>query len=245
MSLSGRISIYLQKARKLIKNFSYAVVEDRIYFRENSIMKPVDVSDTVKKRIVGMVGIRNCTRELIDMQLNEYFDNDIKDKQKELNDLYDRFTKKYGLINGKANKLAFSQDSDYFLLCSLENMDEEGNFLGKADMFNKRTIKRAEAVTAVDTAGEALAVSLSEKACVDLEYMSQLTGKDKKTVTEELRGVIFENPASGKWETSDEYLSGNVRKKLGIAQESAKDHPEFAVNVQALIKISVKNIYQK
>lgn len=225
-----------------VKNFTYTIVEDNIYFRENSIMKPVDVSETVKKRILGMVAIRNCTRELIEMQLDECSDGDIKDKQSELNALYDDFTKKYGLINGKANKLAFSQDSDYFLLCSLENMDEEGNFLGKADMFSKRTIKRAEVVTAVDTAAEALAVSLSEKARVDLEYMSGLTGKDIKTVTEELRGVVFENPATGKWETADEYLSGNVRKKLEIAQEHAKEHPEFAVNVQALEQVQPKEL---
>ena len=147
-----------------VKNFSYTVVENEVYYRENSVMKPVEVSDTAKERIKGMVAIRNCTQELIDMQLEEYSDAAIKGKQAELNTLYDSFSKKYGLINSQTNKRAFNQDSSYCLLCSLEKLDDEGNFKGKADMFTKRTIKRAEVVTSVDTASEALAVSLAEKA---------------------------------------------------------------------------------
>ena len=171
-----------------VKNFSYTVVENEVYYRENSVMKPVEVSDTAKERIKGMVAIRNCTQELIDMQLEEYSDAAIKEKQAELNTLYDSFSKKYGLINSQTNKRAFNQDSSYCLLCSLEKLDDEGNFKGKADMFTKRTIKRAEVVTSVDTASEALAVSLAEKAKIDLDYMAELTEKDKDTLIEELRG---------------------------------------------------------
>ena len=168
-----------------VKNFSYTVADNEVYYRENSVMKPVEVSDTAKERIKGMVAIRNCTQELIDMQLEEYSDVTIKEKQAELNSLYDNFSKKYGLINSQTNKRAFNQDSSYCLLCSLEKLDDEGNFKGKADMFTKRTIKRAEVVTSVDTASEALAVSLAEKAKIDLDFMGELTRKDKDTLTEE------------------------------------------------------------
>jgi len=225
-----------------VKNFSYTVAEKEVYYRENSVMKPVEVSDTVKERIKGMVAIRNCTQELIDMQLNDYGDTAIKEKQAELNSLYDAFSKKYGLINSQTNKRAFSQDSSYCLLCSLEKLDDEGNFKGKADMFTKRTIKKAEVVTSVDTASEALAVSLGEKAKVDLAYMEELTGKDKDTLTEELRGVIFQNPLTDAWETADEYLSGNVREKLEVAAIYAENHPEYAVNVQALQQVQPKEL---
>ena len=225
-----------------VKNFSYTIVESEVYYRENSVMKPVEVSDTIKERIKGMVAIRNCTQELIDLQLNDSENIEIKEKQTELNSLYDAFSEKYGMINSQTNKRAFSQDSSYCLLCSLEKLDDEGNFKGKADMFTKRTIKKAEVVTSVDTASEALAVSLGEKAKVDLVYMEELTGKDKDTLTEELRGVIFQNPLTDVWETADEYLSGNVREKLEVATTYAENHPEYAVNVQALQQVQPKEL---
>ena len=225
-----------------VKNYSYTLVDDRVYYRENSIMKPVDMSDSMQERIKGMVGIRNCTQELINLQLEEYPDTVIKEKQAELNSLYDAFSKKHGLINSQTNKRAFNQDSSYCLLCSLEKLDDEGNFKGKADMFTKRTIKKAEVVTSVDTASEALAVSLSEKARVDLDYMAELTGKDVDTVKEELTGIIFQNPLTDKWETADEYLSGNVRDKLETAKVYAESHPEYAVNVQALTQVQPKEL---
>ena len=225
-----------------VKNYSYTLVDDRVYYRENSIMKPVDMSDSMQERIKGMVGIRNCTPELINLQLEEYPDTVIKEKQAELNSLYDAFSKKHGLINSQTNKRAFNQDSSYCLLCSLEKLDDEGNFKGKADMFTKRTIKKAEVVTSVDTASEALAVSLSEKARVDLDYMAELTGKDVGTVKEELTGIIFQNPLTDQWETADEYLSGNVRDKLETAKVYVESHPEYAVNVQALTQVQPKEL---
>ena len=225
-----------------VKNYSYTLVDDRVYCRENSIMKPVDMSDSMQERIKGMVGIRNCTQELINLQLEEYPDTVIKEKQAELNSLYDAFSKKHGLINSQTNKRAFNQDSSYCLLCSLEKLDDEGNFKGKADMFTKRTIKKAEVVTSVDTASEALAVSLSEKARVDLDYMAELTGKDVGTVKEELTGIIFQNPLTDQWETADEYLSGNVRDKLETAKVYVESHPEYAVNVQALTQVQPKEL---
>lgn len=220
-----------------VKNYSYTLVEDKVYYRENSIMKPVDMSESMQERIKGMVGIRNCTQELINLQLEEYPDTVIKEKQKELNTLYDTFSRKYGLINSQTNKRAFNQDSSYCLLCSLEKLDDEGNFKGKADMFTKRTIKKAEVVTSVDTATEALAVSLSEKAKVDLSYMAELTGKEIDTIKEELTGIIFQNPVTDRWEAADEYLSGNVRDKLQTAKISAENHPEYNINVQALTQV--------
>ena len=225
-----------------VKNYSYTLVDDRVYYRENSIMKPVEVSETMEQRMKGMVQIRDCTQELIDYQLNEYPEEMIKNKQTELNELYDVFSKKYGLINSQTNKRAFNQDSSYCLLCSLEKLDDEGNFKGKADMFSKRTIKKAEVVTSVDTASEALAVSLGEKARVDLAFMSELTGKSEEEVTAELAGVIFQNPVTEKWETADEYLSGNVREKLQIARVFAENHPEFAINVSALEGVQPKEL---
>ena len=225
-----------------VKNYSYTLVDDRVYYRENSIMKPVEVSETMEQRMKGMVQIRDCTQELIEYQLNEYPDDMIKNKQTELNELYDAFSKKYGLINSQTNKRAFNQDSSYCLLCSLEKLDDEGNFKGKADMFSKRTIKKAEVVTSVDTASEALAVSLGEKARIDLAYMSELTGKSEEDVTKELAGVIFKNPVTEKWETADEYLSGNVREKLATARVFAENHPEYAVNVSALEGVQPKEL---
>ena len=237
-----------------VKNYSYTLVDDKVYYRENSIMKPVDMKDSMLERIQGMVAIRDCTQELINVQLEEYPDSVIKEKQAELNRLYDDFTKKYGLINSQTNKRAFSQDSSYCLLCSLEKTDEEGKFKGKADMFTKRTIKKAETVTTVDTPTEALAVSLSEKAKVDLDYMAGLLLDDKEymegeaygkmigRITEELAGVIFKNPVTDKWETADEYLSGNVRDKLETAKVYAQNHPEFNVNVQALTQVQPKEL---
>ena len=225
-----------------VKNFSYALVGNEVYYRENSVMKPVEVSDTAKGRIRGMVAIRNCTQELIDMQLNEYGDHEIEKKQRELNELYDDFSGKYGLINSQTNKRAFNQDSSYCLLCSLEKLDDEGNFKGKADMFSKRTIKKAEVVSSVDTASEALAVSLGEKAKVDLPYMEKLTGKDIDILIEDLSGVIYKNPLTDEWETADEYLSGNIREKLKIASTYAENHPEYVVNVQALKQVQPKEL---
>ncbi len=225
-----------------VKNYSYTLVDDKVYYRENSIMKPMDMADTMLERVKGMVGIRDCTQELIRLQLEEYPDTAIAEKQAELNRLYDSFSKKYGIISSQTNRRAFNQDSSYCLLCSLEKIDDEGNFKGKADMFSKRTIKKAEVVTSVDTAAEALAVSLSEKAKVDLDYMVELSGKETDSVREELAGVIFQNPVTDRWETADEYLSGNVRDKLETAKVYAENHPEYAVNVQALMQVQPKEL---
>ena len=225
-----------------VKNYSYTVVDDTVYYRENSIMKPVDVSEKAEQRIKGMVAIRDCTQELINFQLEEYPEDMIQNKQTELNQLYDDFSKKFGLISSQTNKRAFNQDSSYCLLCSLEKLDDEGNFIGKADMFTKRTIKKQEVVTSVDTASEALAVSLSEKAGVDLAYMSQLAGKSEEEITKELAGVIFQNPVTEEWETADEYLSGNVREKLSVARTFAENRPEYAINVTSLEGVQPKEL---
>ena len=225
-----------------VKNFSYALIDDRLYYRENSLMRPVEASEGMLERIKGMVAIRDCTRELIRLQLEDYPDEQIHSRQKQLNDLYDSFAKDYGRIYSKTNKRAFHQDSSYCLLCSLEKQDEEGNFLGKADMFTKRTIKKAEVVTSVDTASEALAVSLAEKAAIDFEYMSELSGKDEDTLIEELTGIIFKNPLSEEWETADAYLSGNVRNKLEVAETFAKNEPMYAVNVEALKRVQPREL---
>ena len=225
-----------------VKNFSYALIDDRLYYRENSLMRPVEASEGMLERIKGMVAIRDCTRELIRLQLEDYPDEQIHSRQKQLNDLYDFFAKDYGRIYSKTNKRAFHQDSSYCLLCSLEKQDEEGNFLGKADMFTKRTIKKAEVVTSVDTASEALAVSLAEKAAIDFEYMSELSGKDEDTLIEELTGIIFKNPLSEEWETADAYLSGNVRNKLETAETFVKNEPMYAVNVEALKRVQPREL---
>lgn len=225
-----------------VKNFSYALIDDRLYYRENSLMRPVEASEGMLERIKGMVAIRDCTRELIRLQLEDYPDEQIHSRQKQLNDLYDSFAKDYGRIYSKTNKRAFHQDSSYCLLCSLEKQDEEGNFLGKADMFTKRTIKKAEVVTSVDTASEALAVSLAEKAAIDFEYMSELSGKDEDTLIDELTGIIFKNPLSEEWETADAYLSGNVRSKLEAAETFAKNEPMYVVNAEALKRVQPREL---
>ena len=225
-----------------VKNFSYAMIDDRLYYRENSLMRPVEASEGMLERIKGMVAIRDCTRELIRLQLEDYPDEQIHSRQKQLNDLYDSFAKDYGRIYSQTNKRAFHQDSSYCLLCSLEKQDEEGNFLGKADMFTKRTIKKAEVVTSVDTASEALAVSLAEKAAIDFEYMSELSGKDEDTLIDELTGIIFKNPLSEEWETADAYLSGNVRNKLEAAETFAKNESMYAVNVEALKRVQPREL---
>lgn len=235
--LEDEMAAEIIPARPDVKNFSYCIDDNKIYYRENSIMKPVDMSDTMEKRVKGMIVIRDCTQELIKMQMDDFSDDMIKNKQTELNQLYDDFSKKYGIINSQTNKRAFNQDSSYCLLCSLEKVDSEGNFKGKADMFSKRTIKKAEVVTSVDTATEALAISLAEKAKINLDYMSDLCGKNKEEITEELAGIIFKNPVSEQWENADEYLSGNVREKLEIASKVSESRPEYAVNVECLKKV--------
>lgn len=225
-----------------VKNYSYTVVDDRVYYRENSMMKPVRLSDTMEQRVKELAGIRNCTQELIAFQLDEYPENMIQNKQTELNELYDAFSKKFGLINSRTNMRAFNEDSSYCLLCSLELLDDEGNFKGKADMFTKRTIKKQEVVTSVDTASEALVVSPSEKAKVDVPYMAELTGRSEEEVTKELAGIIFSNPVTDRWETADEYLSGNVREKLKIAKTFAENHLKYAANVDSLEMVQLKEL---
>lgn len=225
-----------------VKNYSYAIVQNQVYYRENSMMKRMDLLGTTKERIKAMVQMRDCTQELIKLQMEEFPDVLIQGCQAQLNRLYDAFSEKYGLIHSQANQRAFRQDSSYYLLCSLENLDENGNFKGKADMFSKRTIRRAEAVTSVDTAAEALAVSLSEKAGIDLPYMESLTGKAQEEIIQELKGVIFQNPFTEKWETADEYLSGNVREKLNSARIFAEHDSKYAINVSALEQIQPKEL---
>lgn len=220
-----------------VKNFSYALVDDKLYFRENSRMNLVDLPKATADRVKGMIEIRDCVRTLIDYQLNEYSENDIRNQQLILNSLYDNFTKKYGLINSSANARAFSEDSSYHLLSSLEILDENGKLERKADMFTKRTIKQKVEVTSVDTASEALAVSISEKACVDMPFMEQLTGKTEQQLVSDLIGVIYRNPSNNQWETADEYLSGNVREKLEFAKRAEEVFGEdLSVNIQALEK---------
>ena len=240
--LNEELTVEVIPAVPEVKNFSYALINDRLYYRENSLMRPVEASEGMLERIKGMVAIRDCTQELIRLQLEDYPDEQIYSRQKQLNDLYDSFAKDYGRIYSKTNKRAFHQDSSYCLLCSLEKQDEEGNFLGKADMFTKRTIKKAEVVTSVDTASEALAVSLAEKAAIDFEYMSELSGKDEDTLIDELTGIIFKNPLSEEWETADAYLSGNVRNKLEAAETFAKNEPMYAVNVEALKRVQPREL---
>ena len=240
--LNEELTVEVIPAVPEVKNFSYALINDRLYYRENSLMRPVEASEGMLERIKGMVAIRDCTRELIRLQLEDYPDEQIHSRQKQLNDLYDSFAKDYGRIYSKTNKRAFHQDSSYCLLCSLEKQDEEGNFLGKADMFTKRTIKKAEVVTSVDTASEALAVSLAEKAAIDFKYMSELSGKDEDTLIDELTGIIFKNPFSEEWETADAYLSGNVRNKLEAAETFAKNESMYAVNVEALKRVQPREL---
>ncbi len=225
-----------------IKNFSFALVGEDIYYRENSVMNKTEIPIVTGERVRGMVAIRDATNRLLERQLEECSDEEVASLQAELNQVYDSFTAKYGLLSSNANKRAFSMDSSYCLLTSLEFLDEKGELKRKADIFTKRTIHRAEPVTSVDTASEALAVSIGEKAKVDIPYMMELTGKTEEEVTEELTGVIFKNPLTDKWEPSDEYLSGNVREKLNIARQFAENHPEYMVNVQALERVQPKDL---
>ena len=232
-----------------VKNYSYTVVDGAVYFRENSRMVRPDLNATAEARVKGLVGLRDCVQQLIDLEMDAAApDADIREQMAELNRLYDAFSAKYGLINDRANRLAFSDDSSYYLLCALEVLDEDGRLERKADMFTKRTIKPHEAVTTVDTASEALAVSISEKACVDMAYMEQLTGKTGEELADELRGVIFRVPGQTEpdgtphYVTADEYLSGNVRRKLRQAQRAAEQDPAFAVNVEALTAAQPKDL---
>ena len=233
-----------------VKNFSYTVVDGEIYYRENSIMTQIELSDNAKGRVAGMVELRQIVNELIDQQLNDFPDEDIKASQAKLNYAYDAFTAKYGLINDKKNARLFDDDSSYYLLCSLENLDENKNLKSKADMFTKRTIRPERIVTSVDTPSEALAVSIGEHGKVDLPYMADLLGTpgNYERITTELSGVIFKEPAADAddpeagWQTADEYLSGNVRDKLRMAQLAAESHPEFKVNVDALTKAQPKDL---
>ena len=225
-----------------IKNFSFALVGEDIYYRENSVMNKMELPVVTGERVRGMVAIRDATNRLLERQLEECSDEEVASLQAELNRVYDSFTAKYGLLSSNANKRAFSMDSSYCLLTSLEFLDEKGELKRKADIFTKRTIRRAEPVTSVDTASEALAVSIGEKAKVDIPYMMELTEKTEEEVTEELTGVIFKNPLTDKWEPSDEYLSGNVREKLNIAKQFAENHPEYMVNVQALERVQPKDL---
>ena len=233
-----------------VRNFSYTVVDDKIYYRENSRMTPVEVSATAENRIKGMIAIRNSVRTLIELQTEDYLDSEIKAEQERLNRLYDTFSGKYGLINSRANTSAFSQDSSFSLLSALEIIGEDGELERKADMFSKRTIKPHTPVTSVDTASEALAVSLGEKATIDMDYMMELSGKSENEIFEDLKGVIFLNPLyeygnayEPKYLMADEYLSGNVREKLRIAKNSAELYPEdYKVNVEALQKVQPKDL---
>ena len=233
-----------------VKNFSYTVVDGEIYYRENSIMTQIELSDNAKGRVAGMVELRQIVNELIQQQLNDFPDEDIKASQAKLNAAYNAFTAKYGLINDKKNARLFDDDSSYYLLCSLENLDENKNLKSKADMFTKRTIRPERVVTSVDTPSEALAVSIGEHGKVDLPYMAELLGTPDEygRITTELSGVIFKDPAADPtdpeagWQTADEYLSGNVRDKLRMAQLAAESHPEFKVNVDALTKAQPKDL---
>lgn len=232
-----------------VKNYSYAIVDGQVYYRENSRMVRPNLNTTAEARVKGLVGLRDCVQELIDLQMDAAVpDSTITQKQAELNSLYDSFSAKYGLINDRANRLAYADDSSYYLLCALEVIDEDGKLERKADMFTKRTIKPHQAVAVVDTASEALAVSISEKACVDMDYMSQLTGKTKEELAGELQGVIFRVPGqlekdgTPHYVTADEYLSGNVRRKLRQAQRAAQQDPIYAVNMEALTAAQPKDL---
>ncbi len=226
-----------------VKNYSYTLIGGEVYYRENSVMVKPDLNATAKERVKGMIELRDCVQSLISQQMDGVIsDMTIQQTQRKLNRLYDTFTDKYGLINARANSLAFSDDSSYYLLCSLEILNENGDLERKADIFTKRTIKPHEVVTSVDTASEALALSISEKACVDMHYMAQLSGKSQDELIDELNGVIFLDPTRGNWQTADEYLSGNVRQKLRQAEAAAVDAPGYAPNVEALQQAQPKDL---
>ena len=232
-----------------VKNFSYALIDGEVYFRENSVMVRPQLNNTARERVKGMIGLKDCVRQLIDLQMDEYTpDSAIQQKQTELNTLYDSFTEKYGILNNRGNRLAFSDDSAYYLLCALEILDDDGNFQRKADMFSKRTIQPHKVVASVDTAVEALTISIGERACVDLGYMSSLSGKSIDELTADLQGVIFHDPKRGAleddagWVTADEYLSGNVRQKLKEAEDAAAENPMYQSNVEALRAAQPKDL---
>ena len=225
-----------------VRNFSYALVNGQVYYRENSVMTRPVLNQTTQERVKGMIELRNCVRKLIDLQLMDGSDAEIRAQQAELGRLYDAFSAEYGIINGKANGRAFEGDSSYYLLCSLEILDEDRKLKRKADIFSKRTIRRRKPVTQVDTASEALAVSIGERAKVDLPFMARLTGKAEDEIVADLQGVIFLDPLEQTWQTADEYLSGNVRAKLRVAQTAAESDPSFAVNVEALQAAQPKDL---
>ena len=227
-----------------VRNFSFALVDGKVYFRENDRMHPANLSMTAGNRVRGLVEIRDCVRRLIEYQTEDYPEEMIRTEQENLNRLYDAYTEKYGLINNRGNYLAFASDESYFLLCSLEVLDDEGNFKRKADMFTKRTIKPHREVVSVETASEALALSIGEKARVDLPYMEHLTGRPQEELIGDLRGVIFKVPNTepARYVTADEYLSGNVREKLTAARIAAKADPELSINVEALEKVIPKDL---
>ena len=226
-----------------VKNYSYTVVDGEVYYRQNSLMSRPALNATASERVKGLVGLRDCLHHLIDLQMDAMTpDSAIRQAQAELNTLYDSFTAKYGLINSRANALAFQDDSSYYLLCTLEELDEEKQLKRKADIFTKRTIKPHEVVTSVDTPSEALALSISEKACVDLPYMTQLTGMDESALIDGLQGVIFRDPVKSEWQTADEYLSGNVRQKLREAEQAASADPAYLPNVEALRSSQPKDL---
>ena len=225
-----------------VRNFSYALVNGQVYYRENSVMTRPILNQTTQERVKGMIELRDCVRKLIDLQLTDGSDAEIRAQQAELGRLYDAFSAEYGIINGKANGRAFEGDSSYYLLCSLEILDEDRKLKRKADIFSKRTIRRRKPVTQVDTASEALAVSIGERAKVDLPFMARLTGKAEDEIVADLQGVIFLDPLEQTWQTADEYLSGNVRAKLRVAQTAAESDPSFAVNVEALQAAQPKNL---
>lgn len=234
------------QADPTVKNYSYTVINNEVYYRENSRMYQKDLPETTKNRIKGMVQIRDCVRQLIELQMEDESEQEIKEEQNRLNVLYDNFVKKYGLINSRGNNQAFSDDSSYYLLCSLEVLDSKGNFIRKADMFSKKTIKVKKEITKVDTANEALILSLTEKAKIDIEYMKSLTDKTEEELVKELEGQIFELPdrliGEPKYVTADEYLSGNVRQKLEIAKKMVEQFPEFEINVRELEKVIPEDI---
>ena len=226
-----------------VKNYSFTLVNGDVYYQENVDMKKQELNQMAERRVKGMIELRDCVHGLIALQMDEYMpDSAMKAKQMELNQLYDDYTRKYGLINNRANRLAFDKDSSYYLLCSLEILDEDGNLERKADMFTKRTIKQHKAVTSVDTASEALLVSIGERAKVDLPFMSRLAGKSECELVQELQNVIYKDPVNGEWQTSDEYLSGNVRRKLRQAQKAASEDPAYEVNVEALKAAQPKDL---
>lgn len=225
-----------------VRNFSYTIVDNQVYYRENSLMYYQELPLTAISRIKGMIEIRDTVRNLIELQLEDYPNEDIKREQAKLNSLYDKFTKSYGLINSRANEKAFSEDDSYYLLCSLEIVDENKNFVRKVDMFNKRTIKPRTPISKTDNSIDALISSISERATVDLEYMSKLTGKTEEQLIKDLEGSIFKDPMLEKYVTADEYLSGNIREKLKIAKEFAENNPEYEINIKSLESVIPKDL---